>query len=307
MTLFLLAVFILLQVPTYSQSQSPALEIVESIPIETNLDNADIRDATDVWLEMINGAKQMLDFEQFYISPQKGEPLDTILSAIQQAAARGVKVRFIVDSRMYKTYPETVDKWNALNKADVRAGMFPEARVLDFGKAGGGIQHAKFFIVDGEEIFLGSQNFDWRALKHIHELGIRLRHKDAVALYQDIFELDWKLCEASNSEKLKIPVERKTYKTLFQLISEVKDTVTFTPTYSPKAYIADTTLWDEPQILNLINSAKQEVMLQFLSYSTRARDGSTYSAIQDAMKAAAARGVRVKMIVSDWEDRKSVV
>ncbi|MCE9626586.1 MAG: hypothetical protein K8R56_01570, partial [Candidatus Eisenbacteria bacterium] len=31
----------------------------------------------------------------------------------------------------------------------------------------GGVQHAKFMMVDGDQAWLGSQNLDWRALSHI--------------------------------------------------------------------------------------------------------------------------------------------
>ena len=52
------------------------------------------------------------------------------------------------------------------------------ARLLDAGAAWGGVLHAKGMIVDGRTFFLGSQNWDWRALEHIHELGVRVRHPD---------------------------------------------------------------------------------------------------------------------------------
>ncbi len=282
-----------------SQSQRPVMEIVESIPLETTLDNPDIRNTTGVWLEMINGAKTSLDFEQFYISPQKGEELDTILTAIEQASARGVKVRFIIDARMYKTYPETVDRWRAMDTA-VTQVPHPAARIIDFGKLAGGIQHAKYFVVDGEQVFFGSQNFDWRALNQIHELGIRLAYHEAVQVYQDVFNLDWQLAGSEETEKAKLSLPSKTYDLPYQFVSDQQDTVYFTPTCSPKGYILDTTLWDETQILKLINTAKLGIELQFLTFSTRARDNGSYPVIRDALVRAAARGVKVKMIVADW-------
>ncbi|MBI5214757.1 MAG: hypothetical protein HY960_03290 [Ignavibacteriae bacterium] len=297
----ILLLILLLSFISLSQ-QRGEIELVETTPIETTLDNPDIRDAYDVWLEMIKRAEKSLDIEQFYISPEKGEPLDAILYAIEDAAARGVRVRIIVDSRMYKTYPAVIDNYkNKLKYDGTPLEGTIETHVIDFGKIGGGIQHAKFFIVDDEELFLGSQNFDWRALKHIQELGIRLKHKEAVQVYKDIFEFDWRLSGNAEEARLKPFIERRQYATSMEIIESNNDTIFFKPTCSPKPYIADTLLWDEPNIVNLINSAKEEVYLQFLSYSTKARDKSTYSLIQDAMKNAAARGVKVKMIVSDWE------
>ncbi len=265
-------------------------EIVESIPIETTLDNADIRNTHEVWIEMINGAKKALDIEQFYVSPQKGEPLDDIITAIIAAGERGVAIRFIVDARMYKTYPETVDMLGKQKNISVR--------IIDFGKLlGTGVQHAKYFIVDGEEIFLGSQNFDWRALKHIHELGVRIRHAEAVKIYSDIFDYDWQLAEHN---KL-FPAERQQYPTSFTIKYPSNEQLTFIPTMSPRNLIPDEELWDEKHIVPLIDSAKKEVVLQFLSYSPIGRDKSFYSVLENSLRRAAARGVDVRMIVSDWE------
>src|SRR5207344_1883306 len=46
----------------------PDFELVETIPVETTLDNPEIRNTTGVWIEMIDRAKQSLDFEEFYVS-----------------------------------------------------------------------------------------------------------------------------------------------------------------------------------------------------------------------------------------------
>src|SRR5882672_5095592 len=166
--------------PLFSQVAGyPDFEIVESAPVESGLDNPDVRNAHEVWLEMINGARNTFDCEEFYVSAEKGEPLDEVIEAMKGAAGRGVAVRIIGDSRMHKTYPDPLDMLGKVKNITVR--------IIDFGKLAGGVQHAKYFIVDGEQIFLGSQNFDWRSLKHIHELGVRISHPGAVAVYQTIF------------------------------------------------------------------------------------------------------------------------
>lgn len=273
------------------QSQ-PQFELVESIPIETTLDNPDIRNTQEVWLEMIGAAKQSLDIEQFYLANQSGEPLEDIIQAIETAAKRGVAVRLITAKRFQRTYPETIERLGKQNNISVR--------IIDFSTLAGGVQHAKFFIVDNETIFLGSQNFDWRALKHIHELGLRIKHKEAVRFYQDIFNLDWNLAETNDRTLLEKFITRKAYKRDVVLI-ERNDTLTFTPTASPIGFIPDSALWDEPNIIRLIDGAKSEITLQFLGYSTVARDKSLYTTLDDALRRAANRGVNVRLLVSDWE------
>ena len=44
----------------------------------------------------------------------------------------------------------------------------------------GGVLHSKAMVVDREVVFLGSANFDWRALEHIQELGA-LVHSEPLA------------------------------------------------------------------------------------------------------------------------------
>ncbi|MDI6765724.1 MAG: phospholipase D-like domain-containing protein [Bacteroidota bacterium] len=268
------------------------LELVESIPIETDLDNPGIRNTYQVWLEMIDNVRASLDIEQFYISNQKDEPLEDILAAIIKAAERGVKVRIIVDARMYKTYPETVDMLGKQNNITTR--------IIDFGKLTGGVQHAKFFIIDQQEIFMGSQNFDWRALKHIHEIGVRVKHREIVRCYQDIFDLDWQLTENNDPSEISKLIQFQNYQLPATLHVNDGEQYKITPTMSPKGLILDSTLWDEKQIVDMIEDAKNEIVCQFLTYSPAGRGKTLYPVLDNALRRAAVRGVNVKMIVSDW-------
>ena len=268
-------------------------EVVESIPIETTLDNADIRNAREVWIEMINSARVSLDFEEFYISNQQGEILEDVLKALLQAANRGVKVRFIVDAGMYKTYPETVDSLGRERNISVR--------IVDYRKLAGGIQHAKYFTVDGVQVFMGSQNFDWRALNQIHELGIKIRNEEAVKVYQDLFELDWVLAETNDPARITEVLHHKRYATPIWVVESPGDTLVYTPTCSPLVLDPDTTLWDETNIVKLIDGARSEIMLQFLTYSPLTYGKGMYTILNDALIRAARHGVRVRLIVSDWE------
>src|SRR5689334_12996728 len=84
---------------------APAIQLVETVPIESGLGNPELPSAQAVWLEMIGGAKQTLDLEEFYLSTWPKEPLEPVLVAIGKAAARGVQVRLLLDAGMHDTYP----------------------------------------------------------------------------------------------------------------------------------------------------------------------------------------------------------
>jgi phosphatidylserine/phosphatidylglycerophosphate/cardiolipin synthase-like enzyme len=147
---------------------------------------------------------------------------------------------------------------------------------------------------------LGSQNFDWRALKHIHELGVRVRNKDIADIFGDIFEIDWKFSEKNGVETFSSFINHKKYNYPITLIGEMNDTISIIPTMSPLSAIPDTSLWDENWIVKMIDEAKKEVFCQFLTYSPLSRDKKYYAIVDNALRRAAVRGVKVKMIVSDW-------
>ena len=276
----------------------PDFEIVESIPVESSLDNPEIRNAPEVWMDMITHAKKSIDIEQFYISNKDGSALDDVIKAIIAAGDRGVKVRLIVEAKMYKTYPETVEL--------IRKSKNTSVRIIDYGKLAGGVMHAKFFIIDHQQVFMGSQNFDWRALQHIHELGVRIQQPECIKIFGDIFELDWKLAEKNDPALLKKLMPVKTYQVPIRINEPGNEVLEFTPVASPKGWIPSPALWDEKKIVDLIDHAKQSVSFQVLTYSPAER-GGYYAELDNALRRAAGRGVNVKMIISDWSKRKPVV
>ena len=142
-------------------------EVVTSVPPETTISGAGTRAAAAVWPEMISGARHTLDIAEFYLASEKGEALEPVVEAVLAAGRRGVKVRILSDAAMAATYPETLARFQG------RPNIL--TRLFDWKKFTGGILHAKYFVVDGREAFVGSQNFDWRALAHIQETGLRIR------------------------------------------------------------------------------------------------------------------------------------
>lgn len=300
--LILLVIASFLVPGVYSKEQIggyPDFELVESIPVETMLDNPNIRNAPEVWLELINNAKKSLDIEQFYISNKENEPLEPIIQAIINASHRKVKVRVIAEAKFYKTYPETLARLKKEKNISVR--------IIDFSKLAGGIQHAKYFIIDSEQVFFGSQNFDFRALKHIHELGFRIKNPECTKIFLDLFELDWKLAE-KNVPLPKSEIQNpKSYKVPITITESDNQKITFIPVYSPTGWIPDESLWDEKYIIQMIDTAKQEVMLQVLTYNPGLKGGGYFPDLDQALQRAAKRGVKVKLIVADWSKRKPAI
>lgn len=278
---------------------APPIQLVETRPVETALGNPDLPAAADVWVEMISGARRTIDLEQMYFTHWPNEPLGPVMDALGAAAARGVQVRLILSSGMYRTYPWPADSLAKLANVEVR--------ILDMKKvSGGGIQHSKHFIVDGEQVFVGSQNFDWRALKHIHELGARVRDARIAAFYTRVFEDDWKVADPgtgetetpapANAPVLELPALP------VRIAQGAGDTARVWATFSPSGHLPDPSLSDRDAILRLLDGARDEVVVQLLTYGNGRRGSeSRDSTIDLAIRRAAGRGVKVRMVVSDWE------
>ena len=264
------------------------LMLYESWPEETTLNNDHIADVVPVWLDAIRGAQKSIDFSEYYATP--GPALTPVVDAIREAAQRGVKIRFIVDAKMNRD--ENAELPRLL---DALPGV--EVRVIPYADIAGGVQHAKYFIVDGKTAYFGSQNFDWRSLSQISEMGARLRPHDLVAPLAAIFELDWKLAESPLAT-----VEQGTCHPAVTLDYKGEPTTVQTVA-SPKGVLPCETLWDLPKILAMIGEAKHSVSVQLLNYATLNYDKTTFTELDDALTAAAGRGVHVRLLVSDWSTK----
>lgn len=268
------------------------LQFVQSVPDETVYGSTLAARPQAVWLEMIGSAKKTLDIEQFYIADQAGEPLEPVLAAVKDAARRGVTVRFLVDKVMMK---ESARSLPALKEAGV------ETRVIDFKAAGGGVQHSKFFVVDGAEVYSGSQNFDWRSLRHIHEVGVRLKSAKAAADFTLVFDGDWALAGGALPRKMfskkgKAAVTAAKPEKALVNGAEVSYSLAFSPVgFVPKG--ADTEI---TELLKLLNSAKKTVRGQVMTYALAEHGSKRWAELDSAFRKAAARGVKVELVFADW-------
>ncbi|HRG97979.1 MAG TPA: phospholipase D-like domain-containing protein [Polyangiaceae bacterium] len=258
-------------------------ELVESWPVETALDHADIPDATGVWIAMIDGARESLELAEFYLSdaPPSARPsaLTRVVAAIERAAARGVRVRVLVEEAFYAKYPELPDALAATRGVDLRRAD---------GKRlyGGGILHAKYFIVDGRDAYVGSQNFDYRSLEHIHELGLRTRDPSVVTRLVATFRRDFR---ASGGEAPAPP----------PLAPEPAGAALHFAA-SPRDALPDGVAWDLPLLEARLDGARREVLVQALGYKAAMRDGAPFLTLDAALRRALARGVRVTLQVGRW-------
>jgi phosphatidylserine/phosphatidylglycerophosphate/cardiolipin synthase-like enzyme len=273
-------------------------KIVESVPDETFLGESELPRAYDEWLDMIKSAKKTIDMETFYIASEKGEPLEKIIREVTAAADRGVKVRIMIDLSFFSRYPESAKDFENVKNITVKK--------IPFGEIAGGVMHAKYFVVDGEDLFIGSQNFDWRALKHIHEMGVRIKNEKLAGMFLDVFEYDWKMCDNYDNQ-YREELLKEFPKSVINAKNKLKNTteefgkLSLYPVFSPNSLVPKGWSGEETELLKIIKSAKKKLCIQFFSYSLKGSSkNSPYTKIDDALRAAAKKGVDVKIIFSDW-------
>ena len=283
--------------PAPSTPRFGTLSFAETWPVETTLDEPGFPEAFEVWPALMAGATETLDISEFYIAnrPEGPSRLDATLAAVEAAAARGVAVRIIGDAKFYKTYPELLDALGAQDNIEVR--------IYDMDPLTGGVQHAKYFLVDGRTAWVGSQNMDWRSLEHICELGYQLDSPDITAVYQDIFDLDWALAGGASLEEARASLSP--HKPASLPVSYEGGAVVVRPVGSPVELLPDEALWDLPLLLEAINGAEEHIRVQVMSYAVKAYDKSEWHELDDALRAAAGRGVKVELLMANWSKKGS--
>ncbi|NOZ13422.1 MAG: phospholipase [Acidobacteria bacterium] len=275
-------------IPVLQAGTPAAVTVVTTIPVETTLNRKITPSAAKIWVNMIDSARKTLDFGEFYLTGGNKPPLKQVVNAVLQAKKRGVRVRILTDRKMEKNSTALIARFR-------KAGIAVE--IFDWGKLTGGVLHAKYFVVDGKMAYVGSQNFDWRSLKHIHETGVKVTDPAVVKGISEIFNSDW----AFSAGNVNVYREMRKLKPL--KFSPGCRLVASPGKFNPPGVNAAL-----PELLNLIGKAKKKITIQLLNYSTwRYHSKKRFFDIDAALRAAAKRGVRVRMMVSDWNKRKPAV
>lgn len=266
-----------------------ALRLVESVPTATELGASPLARTHQVWLELVESAQESLDIEQFYVESTPSGRLEPVLEAIERAQGRGVRVRIIADAGFARTYPQSLE----------RLGKRAEVRRFEVSRVMGGVQHAKFFVVDACETYLGSANFDWRSLEHIHELGVAVREPAIAAALLAAFEMDWSLA-ASDRPATGGDGPRPA---LLATPRGIGAGVWAMPLFSPRDHLPMDNTWELPALVSAIDRAQRSVRVALLSYETRFRNGQPFDDLDAALRRAGRRGVKVELYVSHWDTR----
>ncbi len=186
---------------------------------------------------------------------------------------------------MAATYPETLARFRG------RPNIM--ARSFDWKKLTGGVLHAKYFIVDGREAYVGSQNFDWRSLAHIQETGLRIRSPLFAVALGRIFEADWQYSGGDET------AYRKAGAGAAPCLSRVRHARGQPGTLQSARRPRRPGGFAGPDRRRPLPHHGSAAFLQ----PGKEDSPEKFTAIDQALRRAAGRGVRVRMLVADWNLR----
>jgi len=113
-------------------------------------------------------------------------PDDTLLNALELAAARGVEVRLLISERT--DHPHLVTVGRSYYDQLLSMGV----RIFEYSA---GINHAKIALVDDHWGMIGSANLDYRSMRLNFELNLLFHSAEQAAKLAQILEEDFAQCQ----------------------------------------------------------------------------------------------------------------
>lgn len=141
----------------------------------------------NLYLEAIDRAQEKIWLTHAYFIPD-----DDLVSALRQAARRGVDVRIIVPERSNHVVADWLSRghYSRLLHAGIRLFLYQDAMV-----------HSKTATIDEAWVTIGTANLDRLSLMGNYEINLDLTDRDVARHMEEIFEMDLTNCYELTLEK----------------------------------------------------------------------------------------------------------
>lgn len=277
---------------TPSKADKSTVQVIETVPKFTNVELASSAENPAVGIgNLINSATRTIDIEAFYFNDESGTSFDQdLMRNLLAKANQGVKINIVIESGISPVGGTAESSFkNALYILQNNTNVKIVAN--NYFDSIGGIIHAKMLLVDGNKFFIGSQNFDSVAFELNHELGAIESSSTLTSQLEKVFNADF------NNDPNYDP----------------STAVPSTP--SGNIFIATSPNFNGipseiNNIIRLINNAKFSVNIQAMvnqnynPYQSKYSESGYWLSLQNALVSAANRGVKVNVMVSNWEFQK---
>ncbi|MBI5046175.1 hypothetical protein HZC07_00385 [Candidatus Micrarchaeota archaeon] len=148
---------------------SPLLFPVSILPIFSPTDGKKV-------ISLIDSANKSLDIEMYLLTSKD------VIAALERAQLRGVSIRIILERNVIGN-----DNSNIYNR------FASQGFNVRYASSVYKLTHAKFIIVDGTAVLVGSNNMTNASLYDNREAGVIIRDGNTITDFQNVFETDWKL------------------------------------------------------------------------------------------------------------------
>ena len=125
-------------------------------------------------ISIMDSAKQSLDIEMYVFTS------DDILQSLKRARDRGVKIRIVLEKRISNNENQKIFAALKIYGIEVRWASIEYA-----------LTHAKFIIIDGKRVLVGSHNFSNSAMHKNREASVLIQSEKIASDFQRVFEEDW--------------------------------------------------------------------------------------------------------------------
>uniref|UniRef100_A0A914C1F1 PLD phosphodiesterase domain-containing protein n=1 Tax=Acrobeloides nanus TaxID=290746 RepID=A0A914C1F1_9BILA len=295
--------------------ESCKFRFVESIPVGMKYENLTNSSTYNAWKQLLSRAQNSVDLavlywnlnETGYNTSWQG---NEIFHLISNLSSNGVKVR-VAQNYPSAQFPQKESQYlQEHNLADVRSLNF--AQLYPHTK-GSGVLHTKFWIIDDKHVYIGSANMDWKSLTEVKELGVLIEDCSCLAVdLSKIFAVYWKLGEEEAKIPDKWPISwRTSYNAKDPLDLTLNNNISsgIYISSSPKEFNPKGREHDLDAIINVMETANEFIHISVMDYIPSTLYYSKNSnffwpKLDDAIRAAAYRGVQVQMLISHWEHSK---
>jgi phosphatidylserine/phosphatidylglycerophosphate/cardiolipin synthase-like enzyme len=125
---------------------------------------------------LIDNAKETIDIEIYVFTSRD------VVEALERAKSRGVQVRIIIERNVISDDNDAIFRELASKGFNIR-----------YASSAYKLTHAKFIIVDGVAVLVGSHNLSNSALYKNREASVIIRDSAAVHDFMEAYATDWAL------------------------------------------------------------------------------------------------------------------
>ena len=227
------------------------------------------RETYEAWVDVIEAAEERVDIAAYYstmfcVDIDPADPEKTckensakVVDALERAAARGVEIYMVTDAEGFGDFSDFA------RYAELFGERF-HLMYVSFKHLFGGVQHAKIVASDRRRFYVGSANFDWRALAEVKEIGVYVENADLAEEVYAVLEQYYALSTTDRADLVEFEqLEEKVHGIYnkFNAGNQLRSTsgATYYFAESPARLNAPTRTWDADALVELIANANETV------------------------------------------------